>query len=79
MYEFNPYEMGSWDPTTFGFAPTAYLASNFSAGVIPPGGKCVRGFDSLSYVFGTSSSLFNAFLLQNITSIKGVPNFLIEA
>ncbi|KAH6650089.1 lysophospholipase catalytic domain-containing protein [Chaetomium tenue] len=79
VYEFNPYEMGSWDPTTFGFAPMRYLASNFSNGVVPRDGKCVRGFDSLSYIFGTSSSLFNAFLLQNISSVEGVPNFLIEA
>jgi lysophospholipase len=79
VYEFNPYEMGSWDPTTYGFAPMRYLASNFSGGVVPPDGKCVRGFDSVSYVFGTSSSLFNAFLLQNITTMDGVPDFLINA
>ncbi|KAK3906989.1 lysophospholipase catalytic domain-containing protein [Staphylotrichum tortipilum] len=79
VYEFNPFEMGSWDPTTFGFAPIRYLASNFSGGVIPSGGKCVRGFDSVSYVFGTSSSLFNAFLLQNISSVSGVPDFLLNA
>ncbi|KAG7292473.1 hypothetical protein NEMBOFW57_002508 [Staphylotrichum longicolle] len=79
VYEFNPYEMGSWDPTTFGFAPMRYLASNFSGGVVPSDGKCVRGFDSVSYIFGTSSSLFNAFLLQNISSVSGVPQFLIEA
>jgi lysophospholipase len=79
VYEFNPFEMGSWDPTTFGFAPMRYLASNFSNGVVPPDGKCVRGFDSLSYIFGTSSSLFNAFLLQNISSVEGVPSFLIDA
>ncbi|KAK4152233.1 lysophospholipase [Chaetomidium leptoderma] len=79
VYEFNPFEMGSWDPTTFGFAPMRYLASNFSGGVVPSDGKCVRGFDSVSYIFGTSSSLFNAFLLQNITTLDGVPDFLIEA
>ncbi|KAK4043717.1 lysophospholipase catalytic domain-containing protein [Parachaetomium inaequale] len=79
VYEFNPFEMGSWDPTTFGFAPIRYLASNFSGGVVPSGGKCIRGFDSVSYIFGTSSSLFNAFLLQNITSVPGVPDFLISA
>ena len=79
VYEFNPYEMGSWDPTTYGFAPVRYLASNFSGGVVPSDGKCVRGFDSASYIFGTSSSLFNAFLLQNITSYAGVPDFLIDA
>ncbi|KAL2154269.1 hypothetical protein VTH82DRAFT_2945 [Thermothelomyces myriococcoides] len=79
VFEFNPYEMGSWDPTTYGFAPIRYLASNFSGGVIPSDGNCVRGFDSISYIFGTSSSLFNAFLLQNITSVDGVPDFLLEA
>lgn len=79
VFEFNPYEMGSWDPTTYGFAPMEYLASNFSGGVVPANGKCVRGFDSVSYIFGTSSSLFNAFLLQNISSVHGVPQFLINA
>lgn len=71
--------MGSFDPTTYGFAPMEYLASNFSGGVIPSDGHCVRGFDSASFIFGTSSSLFNVFLLQNITSMDGVPDFLIEA
>ncbi|KAK4128916.1 hypothetical protein N657DRAFT_629925 [Parathielavia appendiculata] len=79
VFEFNPFEMGSWDPTTFGFVPIRYLASNFSGGVVPSGGRCIRGFDSISYIFGTSSSLFNAFLLQNISSIDGVPDFLLQA
>ncbi|KAL1836282.1 hypothetical protein VTJ49DRAFT_5343 [Mycothermus thermophilus] len=79
VFEFNPYEMGSWDPTYYGFAPIRYLASNFSAGTIPKDGHCVRGFDSLSFIFGTSSSLFNAFLLQNITEVEGVPDFIINA
>ncbi|KAK4459590.1 lysophospholipase [Cladorrhinum samala] len=79
VYEFNPFEMGSHDPTVFGFAPIEYLASNFSNGVIPSNGKCIRGFDSVSYIFGTSSSLFNAFLLQNISAVEGVPDFLLEA
>ncbi|KAK4105373.1 phospholipase-like protein [Parathielavia hyrcaniae] len=79
VFEFNPFEMGSWDPTTFGFAPTRYLASNFSGGVVPSDGQCIRGFDSLSFIFGTSSSLFNAFLLANISAVEGVPSFLIDA
>ncbi|KAK3995397.1 lysophospholipase [Cladorrhinum sp. PSN332] len=79
VYEFNPFEMGSFDPTTYGFAPIEYLASNFTNGVIPANGKCVRGFDSVSYIFGTSSSLFNVFLLQNITAVEGVPDFLLNA
>ncbi|KAL2270046.1 hypothetical protein VTJ83DRAFT_2230 [Remersonia thermophila] len=79
VFEFNPYEMGSWDPTYYGFAPMRYLASNFSAGAVPKDGHCVRGFDALSFIFGTSSSLFNAFLLQNMTEVDGVPDFIVNA
>lgn len=64
VFEFNPFELGSWDPTTFGFAPLQYLASNFSGGVVPAKGKCVRGLDQSSFVMGTSSSLFNQLLLR---------------
>lgn len=71
--------MGSYDPTTYGFVPMEYLGSNFSQGVIPSSGKCVKGFDSVSYIYGTSSSLFNAFMLQNISSVEGVPTFLLNA
>ncbi|KFX99454.1 hypothetical protein O988_03848 [Pseudogymnoascus sp. VKM F-3808] len=63
VYEFNPFEMGSWDPTTYGFAPTRYLGSKFDGGKLPDSASCVRGFDNSGYVFGTSSTLFNQFLL----------------
>ena len=70
VYEFNPFEFGTWDPTTYGFVPLEYLGSNFSSGVLAEGEDCVRGFDNVGYVMGTSSSLFNQFLLQaNSTSI----------
>ncbi|KAL0935046.1 Lysophospholipase [Colletotrichum truncatum] len=78
VYEFNPFELGTWDPTAFGFAPLRYLASNFSAGRIPNNGSCVRGFDQAGYVMGTSSSLFNQFMLQNLTS-AGLPDFIQSA
>ncbi|CAH0024811.1 unnamed protein product [Clonostachys rhizophaga] len=68
IYEFNPFELGSWDPTTYGFAPLRYIASNFTNGTISKDGKCVRGFDQLGFVIGTSSSLFNQALLYNITA-----------
>lgn len=70
-YEFNPWEMGSFDPQgPFGFAPMRYVGSNFSAGSLPPEQPCVRGFDNVGFVMGTSSSLFNQFILQiNSTSI----------
>ncbi|EFQ27798.1 lysophospholipase catalytic domain-containing protein [Colletotrichum graminicola] len=78
VYEFNPFELGTWDNTAFGFAPLAYLASNFSAGRIADNGSCVRGFDQAGFVMGTSSSLFNQFLLQNI-STTGLPDFIQSA
>ena len=70
VYEFNPFEFGSWDPTTYGFVPLEFLGSNFSDGVLAHDEQCVRGFDNVGFVMGTSSSLFNQFLLSvNQTSI----------
>jgi lysophospholipase len=70
VFEINPYEIGSWDPTTYAFAPLRYAGSNFSGGVIPDSEQCIRGFDNVGYVMGTSSTLFNQFLLQlNTTTI----------
>ncbi|KAI1103435.1 lysophospholipase catalytic domain-containing protein [Jackrogersella minutella] len=78
VYEFNPWEFGSYDPTVYGFAPMRYVGSNFSGGVIPSNGHCVRGFDSFSFVMGTSSSLFNSFLLQNLSD-SGIPSLVVDA
>ncbi|KAI8624242.1 lysophospholipase catalytic domain-containing protein [Xylariaceae sp. FL1651] len=78
VYEFNPWEVGSFDPTVFGFAPTEYVGSNFSNGAVPDNGHCVRGFDQYGYIMGTSSSLFNQFLLQNISS-SSVPSVVTDA
>ncbi|KAI9885006.1 MAG: Lysophospholipase 1 [Watsoniomyces obsoletus] len=64
VFEFTPWELGSFDPTLYGFAPLRFLGSNFSAGVLPDNETCVRGFDNAGFVMGTSSSLFNQFLLQ---------------
>ncbi|KAI2469339.1 lysophospholipase catalytic domain-containing protein [Annulohypoxylon bovei var. microspora] len=78
VFEFNPWEFGSYDPTVYGFAPIRYVGSNFSGGSIPDNGHCLEGFDSYSYVMGTSSSLFNAFLLQNLSS-EGIPSVVASA
>lgn len=64
VVEFNPFEMGTFDPTFYGFAPTRYIGSNFDGGRIVSSGRCVRGLDQLGFVLGTSSSLFNYALLQ---------------
>ncbi|KAF9889347.1 Lysophospholipase 1 [Aspergillus nanangensis] len=73
VYEFNPWEFGSFDPSVFGFAPLEYLGSRFEGGEVSTSSRCVRGFDNAGFVMGTSSSLFNQFLLQiNGTDIPSV-------
>ncbi|EWZ29054.1 lysophospholipase catalytic domain-containing protein [Fusarium oxysporum Fo47] len=81
VFEFNPFEFGTWDPTTYGFAPIRYLASNFTNGTISSDDKCVRGFDQLGFIMGTSSSLFNQFVLRNITQIGAqldIPSLVVK-
>jgi lysophospholipase len=74
IFEFNPFEMGTWDPTAFGFVPLNHLGTNFTAGRVPSDDRCVVGFDNAGYLMGTSSTLFNQFILQlNDTDI---PNAL---
>ncbi|KAK2051082.1 lysophospholipase catalytic domain-containing protein [Colletotrichum caudatum] len=81
VYEFNPFELGTWDNTAFGFAPLPYLASNFIAGSIAAGGSCVRGFDQAGFIMGTSSSLFNQFLLRDLSAPEAerIPHFVKSA
>ncbi|KAJ5095985.1 hypothetical protein NUU61_005341 [Penicillium alfredii] len=74
VYEFNPWEFGTFDPTVYGFAPLEFLGSRFVGGSLPNDAKCVRGFDNAGFIIGTSSTLFNQFLLQiNTTSL---PSFV---
>ncbi|KAL4962088.1 lysophospholipase family protein [Aspergillus stella-maris] len=74
VYEFNPWEFGSFDPTVFGFAPLEYLGSTFDNGTVSENGTCVRGYDNAAFIMGTSSSLFNQFFLQ--LDDTGLPDFL---
>ncbi|KXJ91211.1 lysophospholipase [Microdochium bolleyi] len=70
VVEFNPFEMGTFDPTFYGFVPTRYIGSDFNGGRINNTGRCVRGADQLGFVLGTSSSLFNAALIE-LTNSEG--------
>lgn len=73
VFEFGPFELGTWDPTTYGFAPLEYVGSNFSGGVVPSDGSCVRGFDQAGFMMGTSSTLFNEVLVElNSSSVPSV-------
>jgi len=74
VYEFNPWEFGTFDPTIYGFVPLEYLGSRFVGGSLPSNETCVRGFDNAGFIIGTSSTLFNQFMLQlNTTSL---PSFV---
>lgn len=60
IVEFNPFETGSFDKSIYTFHDTRYLGSEVDDGI--PDGQCVNGFDQASWVYGTSSALFNLFL-----------------
>ncbi|RAL08887.1 lysophospholipase family protein [Aspergillus homomorphus CBS 101889] len=73
VYEVTPWEFGSWDPTVYAFAPLEYMGSRFENGKVSENGTCVRGFDNAGFIMGSSSTLFNQFLLQiNSTSIPTI-------
>ncbi|KAI4722051.1 lysophospholipase [Aureobasidium sp. EXF-10727] len=59
QYEFNPYEFGSWDSNVNAFTQTAYLGSKLTNGAPTVSGKCIKNYDNLGYIAGTSSALFN--------------------
>lgn len=78
VFEFNPFELGSWDPSLYAFTDLKYIGSDVDNGA-PTTGECIGGFDNGGFVLGTSSSLFNQFLLQlNTTGLSGVVYDLIE-
>ena len=83
-YEFNPYEMGTWDPTTFGFVPLQYLGTNMTNGEVVNNDRCVVGFDNAGFIMGTSSSLFNQLTLnldlsQVPSALRGLVNRTLTA
>jgi lysophospholipase len=70
VWEFTPWEYGSWaigqnnNKTAGFFTPIEYLGTRMSAGQPVDMNKCYKGFDQMSFVMGTSSTLFNGGLLQ---------------
>ncbi|CCH59338.1 hypothetical protein TBLA_0B05030 [Henningerozyma blattae CBS 6284] len=57
IVEFNPFEMGSWDPSLNSFADVKYIGTSMFNGT-PVADKCVVGFDNVGFILGTSSMLF---------------------
>lgn len=73
VYEFSPYEFGTWDRGLRLFCPVEYLGTAMDNGK-PNDGMCVSGFDYAGFVMGTSSSLFNSIVADighNVSGVKG--------
>lgn len=78
IFEFNPFELGSWDPSLYAFTNVKYLGTEVSDGV-PVDGKCVGGYDNAGFVMGTSSALFNSLILEVLdTDLPDVIKDLVE-
>lgn len=59
IFEFNPYEFGSWSSDVSAFVQTKYLGSNITAGVAL---SCATGFDKIDWALGVSSNLLQEFV-----------------
>lgn len=76
IYEFHPYEYGSWDTGVSAFARTEYMGTNMNNGAPANAGQCTANYDNIGYIFGTSSDIFNYLceplepLVQNILLIR---------
>lgn len=79
VFEFNPWEMGSYDMGNPAFAPLRYVGSPFNNGTIASGGQCIAGVDNVGFVVGTSSTLFNQGFLAINQGSPDVPDFFVRA
>lgn len=72
VYEFNPYEMGSFDGGLNAFTDLKYIGTNVSNGI--PQDHCIEGYDNVGFVMGSSSAIFNAFKdLFTCAKCPGIP------
>ncbi|KAI0917852.1 hypothetical protein AcV5_002685 [Taiwanofungus camphoratus] len=71
IYEFNVFEMGTFDPMLGAFTPTKYLAS-------PNNTLCVTGFDQASFIPAASSSIFNTVNLTGVISDSTIASVLTD-
>lgn len=69
IWEFNPYEFGSWNPNVSAFIPIEILGSSLDNGTsVLPGGVCVGGYETVAWVTGTSATLFSGLYLELLSS-----------
>ncbi|KAK9899955.1 hypothetical protein P389DRAFT_156803 [Cystobasidium minutum MCA 4210] len=72
VYEFNPFEFGSYDPDLAHFIELEYVGTNLFNGQPFNSTGCVNGFDNFGFVIGTSSSLFNAIIQTANATLLGL-------
>ncbi|KAL3443258.1 lysophospholipase [Aspergillus insuetus] len=59
IYEFSPFEFGSWDSDVGAFVQTKFLGTSMTSGHPTNQSECVTTYDNLGYVLGVSSNVFN--------------------
>ncbi|KAK5779093.1 hypothetical protein RI543_002978 [Arxiozyma heterogenica] len=69
VFEFNPFEMGSWDPTLNAFTDVQYLGSKVDNGLPIESDQCIAGFDNVGFITGTSADIFNLVSGSSFTAI----------
>lgn len=78
IYEFNPFEFGSWSDDISAFVQTKYLGSNLSAGVTA---DCAKGLDRIDWVLGASSNLLEEYICNaslGVDITQDFPSSIIE-
>ncbi|MCJ1457026.1 hypothetical protein MMC28_007392 [Mycoblastus sanguinarius] len=75
IYEFSPYEFGSFDSGVNAFTQTAYLGTSLSNGA-PTTSTCIENYDNLGYILGTSSDIFDE-LCATFPAVAEVPGTLL--
>ncbi len=69
IWEFSPYEFGSWNPNVSAFIPIEILGSSLNNGSsVLPQGACVGGYETVAWVTGTSATLFSGLYLELIST-----------
>ncbi len=74
VWEFNIGEWGSWvfkGPVIGGFTSIEYLGTSLSNGSPIDSSECVKGFDNLGFIAGTSSTLFSGLATTTTTDGEG--------
>ena len=60
IWEFTPYEFGTWNTNISAFVDVDLMGSRFNNGLSNPNDNCTGGYDNAGWVMGCSSTLFNA-------------------